>query len=300
MARPTATLLIISSLLLLDLDQQCWAWTPLSSSSSAPRETSSLSSSSLSRRDALTTAAKAAFGGANAAAFLAIPAAGAAEDATATPTATTEKQYRFEVRDRDMNKNAVIREDYWFSTGVAPPRQLNSPLVLDDPKWNAFGSCETSGGGSATNSCTYISLKQRQPAYSKYGFNINHGAKGFGYLRHALQDEHWKPAASFVFVNPDTRLPPPPLDALTKMVLLASSMLTSPNFSGISRELLVARFYVNEFKFALTEIQTAIERKDQPRALAAWDFGKDSFNSYTQVVNRQIVPKVGDPFPLIE
>jgi len=212
-----------------------------------------------------------------------------------------ENQYRFENRDRDMNKQAVIREDFWYAKGIAPPRQLNSPILLDDPKWNAFGSCETSGTeGSTSNSCTYISLKQRQPAYSKYGFSIALAGKDFLSLRKALQVEDWTTAGAYVFINKETNLPPPPVDALTKMVLFASSMLTSPNFSGVSRELLVARFYVNEFKFAITEIQDAIIKKDKAKALAAWDFGKDSYNSYNQVVNRQIVPKVGDPIPFIE
>lgn len=275
------------SLCLLGLNQKCFAWTPLTPPKSASPKTTSI----LSRRGILTTTASAA------AFFLTTAPATADED----KPVVNKKTYAYEKRDREGNKNAVIREDYWYSTGITPPRQLNSPLVLDDPKWNSFGSCETNGGdAAATNSCTYISLKQRQPAYSKYAFSINLGATEFQYLRQSLQDQDWKKAASYVFVNPDNRLPPPPLDALTKMVLFASSMLTSPNFSGVSRELLVARFYVNEFKFAIGEIQDSIVKKDQERALAAWEFGRDSYNSYTQVVNRQIVPKVGDPLPLIE
>jgi len=248
------------------------------------------STTSFSRRDAIRTTAKAAF-------FWLV----GNPSTTWAVEGSVENQYRFENRDRDMNKQAVIREDFWYAKGIAPPRQLNSPILLDDPKWNAFGSCETSGTeGSTSNSCTYISLKQRQPAYSKYGFSIALAGKDFLSLRKALQVEDWTTAGAYVFINKETNLPPPPVDALTKMVLFASSMLTSPNFSGVSRELLVARFYVNEFKFAITEIQDAIIKKDKAKALAAWDFGKDSYNSYNQVVNRQIVPKVGDPIPFIE
>ena len=275
----------IASIFLLGLVQKNSAWTPLSTSETAITK----ASSSISRRSALTTAA-------NAAAFVLTTA-----PSTTNAVEDTPKQYAFEKRDRDGNKNAVIREDYWYSTGITPPRQLNSPLVLDDPKWNSFGACETNGGdAAATNSCTYISLKQRQPAYSKYAFSITLGATEFQYLRNALQDQDWSKAASYVFANSDkNQLPPPSIDALTKMVLFASLMLSSPNFSGVSRELLVARFYANEFKYAILQVQDAIAAKDQARALAAWDFGKDSYNSYTQVVNRQIVPKVGDPLPLI-
>lgn len=249
----------------------------------------------LSRRDYVTSAATAVVLGTVTSfpLYPTIPVHAAEEDNSIPP------QYRYEKRDRNMNKDAIFREDYWYAKGVTPPRKLNSPLVLDDPKWNAFGSCETSGDKGGSNSCTYISLKQRQPAYSKYGFTITLAAQEFQQLGKAIEAQDWNRAATLVFTNPKTNLPPPTVDALLKMVLFASAMLTSPNYSGSSRELLVARFYVNELNFALKEIGSAIEQKDGARAKAAWEFGKDSFNSYSQVVNRQISPKVGEPFPLI-
>lgn len=76
-------------------------------------------------------------------------------------------------------------------------------------------------------------------------------------------------------------------------------MLTSPNFPGPSRELLVARFYANEVRFAHREILAAVQERDASRALRAWEFGRDSWNSFFQVVARQIVPKVGDKFEAI-
>ncbi|CAB9498549.1 expressed unknown protein [Seminavis robusta] len=264
------------------LPQACLGWTSSSSSSASSPESTSWSAS---RRDALRSVI-------GSSAALLLPNLAVADD---------EDPYRFERRDRNGNKEAVIREDYWYSSGVTPPRRLASSLKMDDPKWNAFGSCETTGSGSAaTNSCTYISLKQRQPAYSKYAFSITQGAKEFQQLKPLLQQKDWNRAASYVFVNANTNLPPAPVDAQLKMVLFASLMLTSPNYSGPAKELLVARFYVNEFKYAVTEIASAIQEQDAPRALAAWEFGKDSFNSYSQVVNRQITAKVGDPLPFIE
>jgi hypothetical protein len=62
----------------------------------------------------------------------------------------------------------------------------------------------------------------------------------------------------------------------------------------------VARFYVNEADFATKEISRAIQERNVNRALNAWEFGKDSWNSYLNIVNRNIVPKVGEPIPLIE
>lgn len=268
-----ATTVLLAGLL---LPQFSLGWTP----------------ASISRREAFASVASATFGSA----FLTTgPSPAFADDTTAAP------EYRFEKRDRNMNKDAVIKEDYWYNKGVTPPRLLNNAIVLDDPKWNSFGSCETSGGdASASNSCTYISLKQRQPAYSKYGFSIAQGGREFQQLKPLLENKDWNKAAKYIFINPDTNLPPAAVDAQLKMVLFASLMLTSPNYSGSSMELLVARFYVNEFKYAVTEIGDAIKEGDQARALAAWDFGRDSFNSYSQVVNRQIVEKVGDKFTLIQ
>ena len=212
----------------------------------------------------------------------------------------------YENRDRRGNKDTVIREDYYWMMGKTPPRSLRGALRLDDPQWNAFGSCETTGDGASSNSCTYVSLKQRIPAYSKYGFNIGLAAKEYKLLGKSLQDaastnseRSWATAASYVTTLPQSP-PPPPVDAMLKMVLFASSMLTSPNFNGPSRELLVARFYANEANFALKEIAAAIEARDGERALAAWDFGKDSWNSYFQIVNDKISAKVGDKFDLIE
>ncbi len=212
----------------------------------------------------------------------------------------------YENRDRRSNKDAIIREDYYYMMGKAPPRLLNGPIRMDDPQWNAFGSCETTEGGSSSNSCTYVSLKQRIPAYSKYGFSIALGAKEYTLLGKSLQEaaryndeQSWQTAASYVVQQPQGP-PPPPVDALLKMVLFASAMLTSPTFNGLSRELLVARFYANEASFATKEMAAAIESRDAGRAMAAWEFGRDSWNSYFQMVNGKISNKVGDKFEPIQ
>jgi hypothetical protein len=270
-----AFLIAVLALLLLHQHETC-GWTP--------------AESFMSRRQAI---ASAAFG------VVALPQVGAiAEIPSALP---------YELRDRKGNKDAVIAQDYWYMVGQTPPRRLNGPpLRLDDPRWNTYGSCETTEGGSTSNSCTYVSLTQRIPTYSKYAFNIDLGAKEYRLLGQALKDaaatnneKVWNTAASYVTTLPSTP-PPPPVDALLKMVLFASGMLTSPSYNGPSRELLVARFYVNEVGFATKEIIKAIEARDGPRAVQAWEFGKDSWNSYYQIVNGKIAPKVGGKFELIE
>jgi hypothetical protein len=90
------------------------------------------------------------------------------------------------------------------------------------------------------------------------------------------------------------------VDAELKMVLFATAVTTSPNFPGPSRELLVARFYVNEVRYAHERIAAALSDGDADTALAAWMFGRDSWNSYFTVVNRSVVPKVGDKFAPID
>lgn len=232
------------------------------------------------------------------------PCFAAEDEATRASTTSGVPTFSYETRDRKGNKQAVIREDYWYMMGRTPPRRLDAPLRGDDPQWNAFGSCSSSESGG--NSCTYVSLKQRAPAYTKYAFPIADGAKEYRKLGQVLRsiasspsETMWQEAAEYFLVEEGTP-PPPILDAELKMVLLATALLTSPNFPGPGKELLVARFYANECHFAAQEMAAAIAAQDSTRALQAWEFGKDSWNSYFQVVNRSIVPKVGEKFLAIE
>ena len=100
--------------------------------------------------------------------------------------------------------------------------------------------------------------------------------------------------------GPDGRPPPPAVDSLLKAGLLASQLLVSPNNPREKRAASLATFYVNEVSFALDALAAAAAAQDEARATEAWDFGRDSWNSYIAVVNPSIVPKVGDPFDLIK
>jgi len=183
--------------------------------------------------------------------------------------------YPFEARDRKFNQGAVIRDDYWYLLGRTPPRQLLGPLKGDDPQWNAFGSCTSNE--STGNSCTYVSLNQRIPAYSKYSFALRYGAQEYQRMGQVLQDllnspatnELWQEAASFVTTE-ERSIPPAIVDAELKMVLFATAMITSPNFPGPSKELLVARFYSNEAHYAARQMASAIQDRDVTRLVQAW------------------------------
>lgn len=240
---------------------------------------------------------------------LKFPAVASTNDDTPNGNSADDK-LNYENRDRRGNKKALVREDIYYMSGKKPPRKLEA-LKFDDPKYNTWGSCTTSEGGQ--NSCTYIPLSQRIPGYSKYAFNIQLGSRDYVKLGKVLDEisasgntsgdlvaKYWNQAASYLLpLTPGGSSFPPARDALLKMALMGTSMLTSPNYSGPPKELMIARYYVNELDFALTEILDAIEVRDITRAKAAWGFGKDSWNSYFFLVNRQIVPKVGDQFELI-
>ncbi|KAL7445218.1 hypothetical protein ACHAXM_011898 [Skeletonema potamos] len=216
-----------------------------------------------------------------------------ADDAQSDP-------YRYENRDRNKNKDALIREDYWYFSGRRPPRRLDiNALPADDPTWNAWGECTKSE--ITGNSCVYVSLKQRIPAYGKYFFSIDNGIKEYSQLGKILRSSNpnWNEAAKLVDPGLDTRMPSPTVDSLLKMALFATQMLTSPNFTGPNRELLVSRYYINECAFALNGLAKSIDERDAETSLSLWEFGKDNFNSYLSILNRSISPKVGDKFDLV-
>ena len=214
--------------------------------------------------------------------------------------ADDEDLYKYENRDRNKNKDALIREDYWYFSGKRPPRRLSiDAFPADDPTWNAWGECTKSE--ATGNSCVYVSLKQRIPAYGKYFFSIDNGIKEYSQLGKILRSSNpdWNEAAKLVDPGLDTRMPSPAVDSLLKMALFATQMLTSPNFTGPNRELLVSRYYINECSFALNGLAKSIDERDVATSLGLWDFGKDSFNSYLSILNRSISPKVGDKIELV-
>ena len=82
-----------------------------------------------------------------------------------------------ESRDRGLNEKTLLQSDFYFTTGRCPPRVLDvGQLPSDDPKWNAWGECAKTG---SSNACTYVPLKQRYEAYSKYASTILAGSQDF-------------------------------------------------------------------------------------------------------------------------
>ena len=148
-------------------------------------------------------------------------------------------------------------------------------------------------GARVDTSCTYVPLK-RHDGYSKYSQRIERGFRGFRALKDTLKRGDWEAAAAQVEPAARGHAPSPTVDMLLKAALLASQLLVSPNNLKEIQEAALARFYVNEAAFALELISRAVAKQDREAALFAYDFGRDSWNSYIAVVNRAIPEKVGD------
>lgn len=194
------------------------------------------------------------------------------------------------LRDRGMmNQKVLVPRDYYGVFGVVPPRVLVT-VDAKQPQWNAWGSC-------VDNSCTYVPLKQRYDGYAKYAERIGYGMRSFVNLKKTVEQQNWEAAAAAV--DTTSLKPPPARDVLLKAALLNTQLLVSPNNLREVRELSLANFYVNEVDYALDLIGAAVARQDTAAAMFAWEFGRDSWNSWMTVVNRAIVEKVGDKFELL-
>ena len=189
-----------------------------------------------------------------------------------------------------MAYKPLVSQDFYFAYGVVPPRKFNPSRPPAQPQWNAWGSC-------VDTSCTYVPLKQRYDGYSKYSQRIERGFRGFRALKDTLKRGDWEAAAAQVELSPPAGTQPSPtVDMLLKAALLASQLLVSPNNLKEIQEAALARFYVNEAAYALELISRAVAKQDREAALFAYDFGRDSWNSYIAVINRAIPEKVGDKF----
>jgi hypothetical protein len=198
----------------------------------------------------------------------------------------------FNLRTRG-NKPPLVPGDYYYTFGTIPPRRITAPKI-DQPQWNAFGAC-------VENSCTYVPIAQRYQAYAKYEPRLSRGLREYQRtILGAIRASDFDALAQATARGSGSDLPAPAVDALLKAALLASQLLVSPNNVREKKQCSLALFYVNEASYALDLLAVAAAHRDANAAAAAWQFGRDSWNSYLAVVNPSIVPKVGDPLELIE
>ena len=205
-----------------------------------------------------------------------------------------------EKRDRGLNEKALIANDFYFVTGRKPPRVLDvQNLPRDDPKWNAWGECASGSDGS--NACTYIPLKQRYDAYSKHGLTVRAASEDLVDLGQALRKKDLNTASFLLDSGEKGKAPSSLRQASRKALLLADGLLISANSGSLGREVLVARYYINEFHYATERIAEILSVDDVDWASASelWRLGADSYNSFFVCVNKAIVPKVGEKFAAV-
>ena len=205
-----------------------------------------------------------------------------------------------ENRDRGLNEKALIANDFYFVTGRKPPRVLDiQNLPRDDPKWNAWGECASGSDGS--NACTYIPLKQRYDAYSKHGLTVRAASEDLVDLGQALRKKDLNTASFLLDSGEKGKAPSSLRQASRKALLLADGLLISANSGSLGREVLVARYYINEFHYATERIAEilSVDDVDWSAASELWRLGADSYNSFFVCVNKAIVPKVGEKFAAV-
>lgn len=149
------------------------------------------------------------------------------------------------------------------------------------PIYNAWGAC-------VQDSCSYVPLKQRYDGYKKYKDSTTRASS-------ILQGALLQSATGSAFDVDEGKVFE---KALRRGVLFANILLISENY-GTSNEALAARFYVNEAYFGMVQLQKEAGAGNTAAAKEWWLLCRDSWNSYLTLINRAIVPKVGDKFPLI-
>lgn len=158
-----------------------------------------------------------------------------------------------------LNRNALFPEDFYNKFGTRP-----EPLTA-----------ETELPGKPV----FVRIQTRYDAYSKYASKVNIGLDAVKSMKDA----------DSIAANAPTALL-----GLRPMGLLANNLLA---YDSITNELLLARFYVNQAYFALSDIADGSAADPS----AAVRDAKRNLNAYLIMVNRSIPPeKVGPKFPLFE
>lgn len=82
---------------------------------------------------------------------------------------------------------------------------------------------------------------------------------------------------------------------LRALGLLANSFLASEN-TGITNELMLARWYINEMYLRIGDYKRALEKGDDKEAEVCYGYLNKAMNSYLTLINRSVSIKVGNQF----
>ncbi len=217
-----------------------------------------------------------------------------------------------------FNEKTLTDVDIYGTTGRRPPRvfdtklleSLNAPPTAEELEYArtkkpggsklAKGESYNAWGLCIDDSCTYIPLKRRRDGYKNYEAAVHIAASTFADARAALRARRLGDASLAQLVDADGEV----VAGLRAGLLMSNKLLLTEN-TGVTFDALVARYYVNEAFCASRAVAALLATAGQggddaagavAAALAAADEGRDAFNSFFTVVNRAIVPKVGEKF----
>lgn len=163
------------------------------------------------------------------------------------------------------NTNVLFAQDYYFKFGTAAP--WIEPDSTDFPKTMPFTRSQ-----------------QRYDALKKYGDRIQSGLDTIaGVKKVSPRSQIVDPASLDVY-------------QLRPMGLLANNLLASEN-TGSTNELYLARWYINEIYLLLDDLKNAASDEE---AKSLYKDLVDATNSYLTLMNRVIIPKVGEKFAYLQ
>lgn len=164
------------------------------------------------------------------------------------------------------NSNVIFAQDYYFKFGTAAPWIENGNT--DFPKTMPFTPSQ-----------------QRYDAMKKYRERVEKGISQLASLREVIEKGEFNnildASAPEYYIRP--------------MGLMANNFLASEN-TGTTNELLLARWYINEIYLDIDDIKNAPSKQE---AMFAYDAAVKAMNSFLVMLNRVIIPKVGDKLELL-
>jgi len=128
----------------------------------------------------------------------------------------------------------------------------------------------------------FVLSQQRYDALKKYGTRVTTAMETFTQIGSAS-------SASDVPQHDD------PVYQLRALGLLANSFLASEN-TGMTNELMLERWYINEMYLRIGDYRSALEKGDAKEAKVSYGCLGKAMNSYLSLLNRQITSKVGDKY----
>ena len=166
------------------------------------------------------------------------------------------------------NSNALFSQDYYFKFGAA------APWASDDfPKTMPF-----------------VPVQQRYDALKKYGDRVRTASRSISDLGTAIGNAGGREGRAEAVGDVSS-----PSYSLRAMGLMANGMIATEN-TGTTNELLTARWYINEAYLDLGDVRNSDTAEG---ALRSYGSLVKAFNSYLGMMNRVIIPKVGDKFDLL-